>query len=275
MAGYDQLFKGLLRTFFGDLLMLVSPRAAEHLDASRATFLDKEFFTDWPRGRRRELDLLARVPLRQDGSRSVLVHVEIEARARAGIGARLRSYRNQIQSVHDGQVISVVVFLSQGRPGVHVETLEEDLFDLELGRFRYLAFGVAGCSAAEYLDLPQPLAWGLAALMKRGAWSRAAHKQACLRRIAVAGLDEIREFVLVNCVETYLQLDTVELAELEALRSQDSGKEGRTVKIAVKMTWADRIRAEAWQEGLEKGREEGLETGREEGARRILCGCSA
>jgi hypothetical protein len=189
--------------------MLVSPRAAEHLDASRATFLDKEFFTDWPRGRRRELDLLARVPMRQDESRCVLVHVEIEARARSGIGARLRSYRNQIQSVHDGQ---------------------------------------------------------LAALMKRGPWSRAAHKRACLQRIAVAGLDEIREFVLVNCVETYLQLDTGELAELEALRSQDSGKEGRTVKIAVKMTWADRIRAEAWQEGMEQG----LETGREQGARRIL-----
>jgi hypothetical protein len=80
MAGYDQLFKGLLRTFFGDFLALVSPQAAESLDASRAIFLDKEFFTDWPRGRRREIDLLARVPVRNNADRSVLVHIEIEVR---------------------------------------------------------------------------------------------------------------------------------------------------------------------------------------------------
>jgi flagellar biosynthesis/type III secretory pathway protein FliH len=37
------------------------------------------------------------------------------------------------------------------------------------------------------------------------------------------------------------------------------------VKIAVKMTWADRIRAEAWQEGMEQGLEKGLEQGIEQG----------
>jgi hypothetical protein len=209
MAGYDQLFKGLLRTFFSDFLALVSKPAAESLDASRATFLDKEFFTDWPRGRRRELDLLARVPLRTGGGQSVLIHVEIEARARAGIGPRLRSYRNQIQSVYEGQVVSSVVFLSQGRPGVHIETLDEGLFDLELSLFRYIAFGVGGCSAEEYLARPEPLAWGLAALMRPGSWSRATHKRACLRRIDETEMDDVRRFLLINCVETYLELDTL------------------------------------------------------------------
>jgi predicted transposase YdaD len=42
------------------------------------------------------------------------------------------------------------------------------------------------------------------------------------------------------------------------------------VKIAVKMTWADRIRAEAWQEGMEQGLERGRAQGEEQGARRIL-----
>lgn len=264
MAGYDQLFKGLLRTFFGDFLALVSPQAAENLDASRVTFLDKEFFTDWPRGRRRELDLLARVPVRTDSNRSVLVHVEIEARSRPEIASRLRSYRNQIQSAYDGQVVSVVVFLSQGRPGVHIETLEEDVFDMDLGRFRYLAFGVAGCRAEEYLAKPQPLAWGLAALMRPGSWRRPAHKLACLRRIAGTEIDDVQRFLLVNCVETYLELDTLETAEYEALLSGD-GQEERTLKIA-KMTWADRIRAEGWRDGLETG----LERGKEQGARRVL-----
>lgn len=50
------------------------------------------------------------------------------------------------------------------------------------------------------------------------------------------------------------------------------------MKIAKKMTWADRIRAEGWREGMELGRqqgmekgiEKGLERGLEQGARRIL-----
>jgi hypothetical protein len=260
MAGYDQLFKGLLRAFFSDFITLISPHAAEHLDTAGVTFLDKEFFTDWPRGRRRELDLLARVPLRTD-SRTVLFHVEIEARARARIGPRLRSYRNQIQSVHEGQVVSAVVFLSQGRPGVHVETLQEGLFDLELSRFRYIAFGVGGCSAEEYLARPEPLSWGLAALMRPGAWSRAAHKHACMRRIAGTELNDVQRLFLVDCVETYLELDTMEAAEYETLRSLDENEEEHALKIA-KMTWADRIRAEGWRDGIEKGQERG--------ARRIL-----
>jgi hypothetical protein len=256
MAGYDQLFKGLLRTFFGDFLALASPQAAESLDASRAIFLDKEFFTDWPRGRRREIDLLARVPVRNNADRSVLVHIEIEVRAQPEIGERLRSYRNQIQLAPEGQVVSMVVFLSRGRAGVHIETLEDDIFHLDLGRFRYLAFGVAGCSAEEYLARPEPLAWGLAALMRPGSWSRPAHKLACLRRIAGAEMDDVQRFLLVNCVETYLELDTQEIAEYEALRSK-AGEEEPTLRI-VKMTWADRIRAEGWRDGLVQGEERGI-----------------
>jgi hypothetical protein len=263
MAGYDQLFKGLLRTFFGDFLALVSPQAAENLDVGRAIFLDKELFTDWPRGQRRELDLLARIPVRTGGGRSVLVHVEIEARASPEIGSRLRGYANLIQSVHDGQVVSMVMFLSRGRPGVHIETLEDDLFNLDLGRFRYLAFGVAGCQAEEYLAKPQPLAWGLAALMRPGSWSRPAQKLACLRRIAGTEMDDVQRFLLVNCVETCLELDTLETAEYEALRSRE-GEEDQMLTIE-KMTWADKIRAEGWRDGLEQGRRQG-----EQGARRIL-----
>ena len=37
-----------------------------------------------------------------------------------------------------------------------------------------------------------------------------------------------------------------------------------------KMTWADKIRAEGWRDGLEQGMEKGLERGKEQGARRIL-----
>ncbi|HEY2739765.1 MAG TPA: hypothetical protein VGK45_15260 [Thermoanaerobaculia bacterium] len=77
---HDRLFKTLLRTFFPGFLGLVVPDLAERLDAARASFLDKEFLAEEPAGKR-EADLVARVPVRNDGV--LLVHVEIEARAGA------------------------------------------------------------------------------------------------------------------------------------------------------------------------------------------------
>ena len=90
---HDRIFKGLLRAFLPDLLRLVVPQVAATLNLSRPAFLDKEFFTDWPKGTRRELDLLARVPWRQRSREHLLVHVEIEARATDRMARQLSSYR--------------------------------------------------------------------------------------------------------------------------------------------------------------------------------------
>jgi hypothetical protein len=57
---------------------------------------------------------------------------------------------------------------------------------------------------------------------------------ACLRRIA--GLkSRIDPFLLVDCVENYLELEPWEVAEFEALRSQRENQEVR----AMKMTWSE------------------------------------
>jgi hypothetical protein len=254
---HDPFFKTLLRVFFSDFLSLAAPEVAAHLNATGAAFLDKEFFTDGPKGRRREVDLLARVHRR--GSRgTLLVHVEIEARARAGIGRRLRAYSAQIQTRHGGAVLSMVLNLRAGKPGPRIETLEDELTGPQLSSFRYVSFGLSGCPAAEYLERAEPLAWGLAALMDHRPVGRPAHKLACLRRIAAAELTDDDRLLLVNCVETYLELNPTETAELAALQNREGDQEAR----AMTMTWADRMRRE--------GRQEGIRTGREEGRREAL-----
>jgi len=215
MPRHDSIFKGLLRSFFSDLLHLAVPDLAARLDLAHPVLLDKEFFTIG--GRRRELDLLAQVFFRGDRGHFLLVHVEVEVRARPDMGRRLWRYRRQIQAVHDNHVLSLVVYLQRGRAGVQVQALDEDLLGADLADFRYVAFGLAGCDPAEYLARPEPLAWGLAALMRRGALTRPALKLACMSRIAAADLDEPRRALLVNCVETYLELNPEEAAEYAAL----------------------------------------------------------
>src|SRR3954453_4965759 len=117
---HDKIFKQLLRVFLEDFLRLVAPRALERLDLSAPELLDKELFAGGPHGRRRELDLLVRVST-LDG-RPYLIHVEIEARASEGMKERLRRYRRQVEARYDTPVLTIVVYLKRGRPGVNLES---------------------------------------------------------------------------------------------------------------------------------------------------------
>jgi hypothetical protein len=243
MPRHDSIFKQLLRSFFADLIHLVAPDLAARLALDGSVHLDKELFT--PAGVRRELDLLVEVPFRRGRTPPLLVHVEVEARARSGMGRRLWHYRRQIQATHERHVLPIVIHLQRGRPGVAVEILDEDLLGPALADFRYLAFGLAGCPAAEYLARPEPLAWALAALMTRGEISRAAHKLACLARIAGGEMSEEKRLLLVNCVEAYLELNPEEQAEYSALCTVP---ENREVK-AMTMTWSEKLEAKGRHEG--------------------------
>jgi hypothetical protein len=62
LTSHDQLAKDLFRTFFADFLRLAAPEVADRLRLAEADFQDKQAFTDWPAGDRREMDLLAKVP---------------------------------------------------------------------------------------------------------------------------------------------------------------------------------------------------------------------
>src|SRR6266545_1819430 len=106
MPPHDRLFKSLLRAFLPDLLRLVAPGVAARLRLSRLTFLDKELLAE---GGRREADLIARIPLRKGGA--LVIHVEIEARARRAMPQRLRAYALRIQTLYDGQLLTILLNL--------------------------------------------------------------------------------------------------------------------------------------------------------------------
>jgi hypothetical protein len=63
LTSHDQLSKSLIKIFLAEFLGLIDPESASLLRAGEAIFLDKEDFTDWPVGDRREMDLVARVPV--------------------------------------------------------------------------------------------------------------------------------------------------------------------------------------------------------------------
>jgi hypothetical protein len=268
---HDQLFKELIAAFLPDFVTLVAPGPSLHLDLSRWTLLDKETFTDWPKGRRRELDLLAEVALADGSGRTALVHIEIEARFRPEISPRLAGYAMQLRLRHGRPVLPLLLCLRRGRAGISLEEAVVSELGLEIWRFRYYSLGLEKCPAEDFLARDQPLAWALAALMRPATLSRAEHKMACLRRIASASLNDLPRFLLVNCVETYLELEGRDAEELEALQARGSAEEMRAMR-AVRMTWAEQLEAKGIEkgivQGLERGLEQGLERGLEQGLKK-------
>lgn len=241
---HDQLSKGLIETFFADFLRLASPDTASCLQAAQVTFLDKEIFTDWPTGRRRELDLLARVPV-DGGEIKLLVHIEIETQARAGMDLRLWRYYMQLRLRHGFLVLPILLNLRGGKPGLALEVLEEGFKVPATAVFRYRSLGLSGCPAEEWLSRPEPLAWAFAALMRPGKRSRAELKLDCLRRIATSEVSGLRKEMLVNWVETYVKLCGEDAAELRRLLAREENEEIK----AMGLTWLE----EAEAKGVKKG----------------------
>jgi hypothetical protein len=256
---HDQLAKTLISTFFPDFLRLAVPDSARRLRLGEASFLDKELYTDWPTGRRRELDLLARVPV-EEGAMVLLIHIEIEARARTGMDQRLWGYYMQIRQRHNHLVLPILVNLRGGRPGMGLEVLEEGFEPLPTGAFRYRVLGLSGCRAADWLPRPEPVAWALAALMHPGSWSRAELKVECLRRVRQWEDTDLRKEVLVNWIETYVQFSGEDAAGYQRLLDLEENREIRQMEL----TWLGRAEAR----GIKKGRVEGIEKGMEKGVKK-------
>jgi len=253
-GGHDQLFKDLLGTFPSDFLRLAAPRIASSLDLSNLELLPAESWTDLPRGARRQPDLVLRAVPSQ-GSRGILLHVEIELRFRSTLPARLWRYNRMLGLRHDLPVHSLVLYLRGGPAGPRIGVYKESSAMGEIARFRYRSLGLSGAPAERYVGRPEPLAWALAALMRWPTPDRGAHRRACLRRIAAAPeLNPAKRFLLFNCVATYLEWDGRAEEEFQALLGELDTREGETM-----MTWEEKVEARGMERGQEEGRQKGMQ----------------
>lgn len=91
--------------------------------------------------RRRQVDLLAKMPTDHGGEEMVLVHVEVEGQARNEMSRRMWQYAMLLRNRHDLPLIPLVVYLRGGKPGVHKETHTEVVMGEDMVHFYYFAFG--------------------------------------------------------------------------------------------------------------------------------------
>jgi hypothetical protein len=205
MPSFHAFFRELFQTFLGDFLRIAEPDFIAHLLPGQARFpiLD---LTGWTDEERAAAGAVADVPTRDGGSATILIHTEPDPLGPAETSRRLSRYFLALETKYVQPVVLTTVWLRGGRPGLNLESVSVNpLLGVEMVRIFYTAFGLGESRAEHYLERPEPLAWALAALMRPARSSPAAHRRACLRRIAKAGLSDRETGLLRTCVEEWME----------------------------------------------------------------------
>jgi hypothetical protein len=241
---YDALLKELLHAFFAEFMQRFFPEQAARLDLRQATFLEQETATDVGRGRRRVLDLVVQVRTREGEPKLILIHVELQARPEAGFPWRMFDYYGMLRRRYRIPVLPIVLYVTGGQGTETWEEYEEECLDERVVTFRYRRLRLRSLKAREAVAENDPLVAALAVLMDRRGANLAVLKATSLDRIAQARLDEARQWLLVNFVETYLPLP----ADAEERYQELLAREEHRMAKQAQVTWGDRIREEARSE---------------------------
>ncbi|MBW3599192.1 MAG: hypothetical protein KY475_18215 [Planctomycetes bacterium] len=253
---HDQRFKTLLKEFIGPFFELFWPERARLFNFGGVEWLENEAFPDPPEGRRRSLDLVCKLPLRQPvvtarGAAAtgtvVIIHVEVESADTAEpLRLRMFQYFSCLRQKYTEPILPVAVYLRVGLDGIGADSYEERFGDFEVVRYNYLYVGLPALEAESYLNRGDALAAALAATMSIPADRRAETKVESLSRVVASGEDEYRTFLLTEFVQAYFPLRSPEeQAKFEQLLARDEYSEVK----AMATTW--------YEEGLEEGRKLG------------------
>ncbi len=255
---YDQEFKTLIREFLREFIRLFFPDWSERFDFDNIEWLDKEIFLDPPRGETRNLDLVAKVPVRQavasqrpgePDSWIVLIHIEVEADDRlTRLRPRMYDYYKGLRDRYHRPVWSLALYLHVGLDGVGWDKYEEYLWERRVLHFEYPYVGLRALSAEEYANRESILGVALAAMMRVTDERRAELKAHALQRIRDSGENDAKKRLLAGFVEKYLKLDEAQQREYERLLDTEPY---RGVK-AMTNPWHERGREQGILEGEKK-----------------------
>jgi hypothetical protein len=224
---HDQEFKTLIREFLREFIRLFFPDWYERFDFGKIEWLDKEVFLDPPRGETRNLDLVAKVRVRQAvapqrpgeaESWIVLVHIEVEADDRiTRLRPRMYEYYKGLRDRYHQPVWSLALYLHVGLEGVGWDVYEEHLWERRVLQFEYPYVGLPGLSAEEYANGESLLGVALSAMMRVPKERRLELVMHDLRRVAESSENDFRKRLLAGFVAKYRKLDKAQEQEFKRL----------------------------------------------------------
>jgi len=273
MPDHDQRFKTLLQMFPDDFFRLFFPDWAAQFDFERIEWLPTEIFPNPPEGERRAIDLLAKLPFRSrihstgglPGAKEMLalIHLEVESRdSVAAFRRRMMWYYVILRQKYDLPVLPVALLLNVGLDGIGRDEYSEDFGTAPVLRFWYHYAGLPHLDGELYLPEDNRIAPALLGFMKLPTDKRPHLKARAADNIRRQPTNSIQKFLVLDCLETHLELTTSEKTEYDRLLQTDAYRE---TQVMVQSTF-ERVRDEA----LRKGRQEGLEEGKERASRDLI-----
>ena len=188
----------------------------------------------------------------------ILVHIEVQLRPRGVFAYRMFQYYALFRFKYGIPVFPVAVYL-QGGKGLTDEQYRETLFGREFLRFRYQTVALARLQAEEYVGSGNAVAAALAAVMNReNVEDRLTLRLLMEQYVAKAKVGDAREYLLLDLIKTYFELEPGEEDIFHQLLSKPEYREAYEMEL----TWSEKM--------MEKGREQGRLSGLIEGKRETL-----
>ena len=252
---HDQLFKQLISTFFLEFLDLFVPELAVSIDRDNLEFLPQEYFTDLIEGDRRAMDLVVRINLRRRpnepevGKVWAIIDCEHQSSSEANFQRRMFFYFAQLHRQYLEPVYPIAIFSFDEPKRQEQNKYRVRLPGLDILEFNFLRIQLNQLNWRDFLKQKNPVAAALMAKMKIEKKERAKVKVECLRAIATLKLDPARVSILSGFVDTYLNLNSLEVVEFE--------REVANIKKETEKEQVMQIVTSWMEQGIEQGIEQG------------------
>jgi len=203
-------------------------------------------FTDIPRGKRKQLDLVTKVRLQEEKESLIVIHVEVEAKKKAGISRRMFKYFAQLYLRYERDIIPIVVFADDHLWRQDIDREYKVEYDESYLKYRYKKIKLKELDYKRYLKSNNPLAHALMVKMGFDKKERVKVKAEALRLILTNRLDEARQSILINFVNESMVLSEEDEEQFSKIIYQ----EDRYTEVKEMITIYE-------EKGIEKGIEKG------------------
>ncbi|MBM3236592.1 DUF4351 domain-containing protein [Candidatus Poribacteria bacterium] len=275
----DQFIKELAGDFLKEIIESFFPQLGQKLDFSQQNDLNKELYTESPKGEERFVDVLLEVGYKTPPPSVLLVHVESQQRKRFDFPARMLGYQcliygREIERERQDSFslaefnewekkknILSFVFCNYVLDAGITEEEYKTSFQLSC---RYTCISLPMLSAREYLQKDNPVVCALAVFMDLDGLSKPILKVECYRKLLLymKHLTARQVNQIVYSLETYLTLTEEEKAIYQRLINE--------VYPEVSEMITNPLIELGRQEGVQLGRKEGVQLGLQQGRQQEL-----
>lgn len=269
----DQFMKELSVDYLPRIMELFFPDEAEYCDFERRKDLNKELYTESPKGEERFVDMLQEVPYKHPLQSLLLIHVESQQQKKVDFPARMLGYQSMIYLREIERERKNLFSYAEFTEWQNEKLLLSFAFcnykdDEPISRKEYkvgspqtylscgyTTINLPMLSAKEYLEKDNPVVCALAVFMDGNGISAAELKAGCYRKLLSyrESLTGRQIDLIIYALETYLTLTEDEKEVYQRLISE--------VYPEVNKLIINPLVEQGRQQGLEQGRQQGEENG--------------